>query len=78
VEYYVDPIFGFEVPKNCPGIPDEVLYPSKAWQNEDQYWDTYRQLAARYIGNFKKFAPSCPPELEMAGPLAHRSLSLST
>lgn len=77
-EFYVDPVFGYEVPKSCPGIPDEVLYPSQAWRSEDEYWDRYRQLAARYIGNFKKFAPSCPPELELAGPVAHGTLPVSS
>ncbi len=77
VEYYVDPVFGFEVPKSCPGIPEEVLYPSRAWPSEDEYWDKYRQLASRYISNFKKFAADCPPELEMAGPVLHGDLHIS-
>jgi len=68
VEYYTDPIFGFEVPKTCPGVPDSVLYPAESWPSRDEYWKKYRQLAARYIDNFKKFAPDCPPEVCAAGP----------
>jgi phosphoenolpyruvate carboxykinase (ATP) len=68
VDYYADPVFGFEVPKTCPGIPEDVLYPSRAWADEATYWDMYRQLAARFVANFRKFAPECPPELEQAGP----------
>ncbi|MGQ9848652.1 MAG: phosphoenolpyruvate carboxykinase (ATP) [Aggregatilineaceae bacterium] len=68
VEYYHDPIFGFEVPKTCPGVPDSILYPAQAWPNGDEYWKRYRQLAARYVDNFKKFAPDCPPEVVAAGP----------
>jgi len=68
VEYYRDPIFGFEVPKTCPGVPDSVLYPAEAWPSRDEYWKKYRQLAARYMDNFKKFAPDCPPEVIAAGP----------
>ncbi len=68
VEYYRDPIFGFEVPKTCPGVPDSVLYPAEAWPSSDEYWKKYRQLAARYVDNFKKFAPDCPPEVVAAGP----------
>ena len=71
VDYYVDPVFGFEVPRTCPGIPEEVLYPARAWQDEATYWAMYRQLAARFVGNFRKFAPDCPPELELAGPRLH-------
>ncbi|MFN8563891.1 MAG: hypothetical protein U0703_20250 [Anaerolineae bacterium] len=66
---YTDPVFGFEVPKHCPGIPDSVLFPATAWQNEEEYWDEYRQLAARFVANFRRFAPECPPEIEMAGPI---------
>ncbi len=68
VEYYRDPIFGFEVPKTCPGVPDSVLYPAEAWPSREEYWKKYRQLAARYVDNFKKFAPDCPPEVVAAGP----------
>jgi phosphoenolpyruvate carboxykinase (ATP) len=68
VETYRDPIFGFEVPKTCPGVPDSVLYPAEAWPSREEYWKKYRQLAARYVDNFKKFAPDCPPEVVAAGP----------
>ena len=68
VEYYEDPVFGFQVPKTCPNVPDEVLYPAEAWPSKDEYWHKYRQLATRFIDNFKKFAPECPPEVRAAGP----------
>jgi phosphoenolpyruvate carboxykinase (ATP) len=69
VGYYQDPIFGFDVPKSCPGVPEEVLYPSESWPSEREYWNKYRQLAARFIQNFQKFAPNCPPEVCEAGPV---------
>jgi phosphoenolpyruvate carboxykinase (ATP) len=68
MEYYEDSIFGFLVPKRCPGVPEEVLYPAQSWPSETEYWDKYHQLATRYIDNFKKFAPECPPEVRAAGP----------
>jgi phosphoenolpyruvate carboxykinase (ATP) len=68
VEYYTDPVFGFQVPKHCPGIPDNVLYPASAWPSEDAYVKRYRSLAARFIDNFQKFADSCPVEVVAAGP----------
>ncbi len=68
VETYEDPIFGFHVPTHCPGVPDDVLYPARAWPSEDEYWAKYRQLAMRYVDNFRKFAPDCPPEVVAAGP----------
>jgi phosphoenolpyruvate carboxykinase (ATP) len=68
VEYYEDPIFGFQVPKSCPDVPEDVLYPARAWQSQDEYWKRYRQLASRFIDNFKKFEADCPPEVRVAGP----------
>lgn len=68
VEYYTDPIFGFQVPKSCPDVPEDVLYPSKSWPSKKEYDHKYEQLAARFIDNFKKFAPECPPSVNTAGP----------
>ncbi|HEY6016098.1 MAG TPA: phosphoenolpyruvate carboxykinase (ATP) [Gaiellaceae bacterium] len=68
VAYRVDEVFGFEVPESCPGIDEEVLHPERSWPREEEYWDRYRQLAARYVGNFRKYAPECPPDLVEAGP----------
>ena len=55
VEYYTDPVFDFEVPKSCPEVPENVLYPATSWPNENAYMERYRGLAARFIDNFKKF-----------------------
>lgn len=68
VEYYTDPVFGFQVPMHCPGIPDDVLYPSTSWPSEADYMKRYRNLAARFIDNFKKFADTCPIEVVNSGP----------
>lgn len=68
VEYYTDPIFGFSVPKSCPNVPESVLYPAEAWPGKQEYDRKYRQLAARYIDNFKKIAPDAAPEILAAGP----------
>ena len=67
-EFYTDPIFGFQVPKHCPGIPDSVLYPSSSWPSKEAYMKRYRSLAARFIDNFKKFADNCPVEVINSGP----------
>jgi phosphoenolpyruvate carboxykinase (ATP) len=68
VEYYTDPVFGFSVPKTCPEVPEDVLYPSRAWPDKPAYDHAYRDLAARFIENFKKFEAGCPPEVCAAGP----------
>ncbi len=68
VEYYTDPVFGFQVPKTCPDVPEEVLYPARAWQNENDYWKKYKQLASRFISNMKKFEEDTPQEVIASGP----------
>jgi phosphoenolpyruvate carboxykinase (ATP) len=68
VDYYMDPVFRFQVPTNCPDVPEEVLYPSRSWQKEDDYWKKYRQLASRFISNMKRFEIDTPREVIEAGP----------
>jgi phosphoenolpyruvate carboxykinase (ATP) len=68
VEYYTDPIFGFQVPKTCPNVSEDVLYPARSWQKQDDYWKRYQQLASRFISNMKKFEEDTPKEVIAAGP----------
>ena len=68
VEYYTDPVFGFQVPKTCPEVPEDVLYPARSWQKEEEYWKKYNQLAARFISNMRKFEVDIPQEVISAGP----------
>jgi phosphoenolpyruvate carboxykinase (ATP) len=68
VAFYRDPVFGFDVPKSCPEVPDHVMYPAQSWPDQAQYDQRYRSLAARFIENFKKFAPDVAPEVAEAGP----------
>ena len=68
VEYTVDPIFGFRVPKTCPGIPENVLDPASAWPSPEAYLKRYRSLASRFIDNFKKFADQASDEVRASGP----------
>ncbi|MBM4161738.1 MAG: phosphoenolpyruvate carboxykinase (ATP) [Ignavibacteria bacterium] len=67
-QYGKDPVFGFSVPTSCDGVPASILDPSGSWPGKDVYMQKYRQLAARFIENFKKFESGCPPEVIKAGP----------
>lgn len=68
VKYKKDPIFGFEVPRTCPDVPDEILDPSISWNNKHEYDKKYQQLAARFVENFKKFEDHTSREVIEAGP----------
>jgi phosphoenolpyruvate carboxykinase (ATP) len=66
--YGTDPVFGFSVPKSCEGVPANILDPSASWPSKEVYMQKYKQLASRFIENFKKFETGCPPEVIKAGP----------
>ncbi len=66
-DFTTDPVFGFQVPKTCEGVPASILNPAESWPSEDAYMDKYQQLAIRFVNNFKKFEAACP-ELVKVGP----------
>ncbi|MCJ7434704.1 MAG: phosphoenolpyruvate carboxykinase (ATP), partial [Anaerolineales bacterium] len=68
VKYYQDPVFGFEVPKTCPDVPDNVLEPWSSWPSRAEYDKKYKDLAQRFAENFKKFEDKTPQEVIDAGP----------
>jgi phosphoenolpyruvate carboxykinase (ATP) len=68
VAFSKDRVFGFDVPKECPEVPSEILDPANTWGNRQEYAKKYDALAARFIENFKLFASGCPPEVAAAGP----------
>jgi phosphoenolpyruvate carboxykinase (ATP) len=68
VKYKKDPVFGFSVPQSCEGVPEDVLNPASSWPSKDAYMDKYKQLASRFIDNFKKFADQTPEDVRAAGP----------
>ncbi|MGE5816289.1 MAG: phosphoenolpyruvate carboxykinase (ATP), partial [Acidobacteriota bacterium] len=76
VRFRVDPVFGFEVPVECEGVPGEILEPANTWPSVQEYNAKYDALAARYIENFKLFSDGCPKEVLAAGPTrASRTLA---
>jgi len=68
VPFCPDPVFGFDVPQSCEGVPAEILNPAGSWTNKEAYMQRYKDLAGRFIENFKKFEEGCPPEVRAAGP----------
>ncbi len=68
VPYVKDPVFGFDVPARCPDVPGEILDPSSSWPGKAEYPKKYKQLAERFIDNFRKFEDHSPHELVEAGP----------
>jgi phosphoenolpyruvate carboxykinase (ATP) len=63
VEYREDPIFGFDVPLDVPGVDAKLLDPRSTWRDPDGYDERARFLAAKFQENFGRFAD---PESEIA------------
>jgi phosphoenolpyruvate carboxykinase (ATP) len=68
VEYKKDPVFGFDVPTTCEGVPSDILDPASTWPSREEYFKKYDALAARFIENFKLMMAECPEHILEAGP----------
>ena len=68
VQYQKDPVFGFDVPKECEGVPSQILDPANTWGSKEEYMHKYDALAARFIENFKLMMEGCPRHVVESGP----------
>ncbi|MGZ8562669.1 MAG: phosphoenolpyruvate carboxykinase, partial [Candidatus Limnocylindria bacterium] len=71
-EYELDPVFGVEVPRRVPGVPDEVLRPRDTWPDPGAYDATARELATMFAENFEAYADGVSDEVRAAGPRLDR------
>jgi phosphoenolpyruvate carboxykinase (ATP) len=68
VEYRIDPVFGFEVPVEVPGVDAKLLDPRSTWADPDAYDAKAHELATMFRNNFAAFAEDAGPEIAAAGP----------
>jgi phosphoenolpyruvate carboxykinase (ATP) len=68
VKFAADPVFGFEVPTDAPGVPASVLTPRETWADKAAYDEKARHLARLFTENFKQFADQASPEVLAAAP----------
>jgi phosphoenolpyruvate carboxykinase (ATP) len=64
------PIFGLDVPQNCPNVPNEVLNPRQTWGDKDAYDNQAKQLAVSFKENFAKFEEYANEEILAGAPMA--------
>jgi phosphoenolpyruvate carboxykinase (ATP) len=55
VGYRQNPVFGFSVPKSCPGVDPKLLEPRATWSDPSAYDCMAAELARRFRKNFAKF-----------------------
>ena len=68
VDFVTDPVFGFQIPTSCEGVPSEILNPINSWTNKEEYMVKYESLAKSFIENFKKYESGCSKEVLAAAP----------
>ncbi len=69
VEYEQNFIFGLFMPKECPGVPSEILDPMNTWADKGAYVGKAIQLAHSFHLNFEKFAAHASTQIIEGGPL---------
>jgi len=68
VEFEAHPVFGMMMPKECPGVPTEVLNPRNTWSDKAEYDKKAKSLAEQFIKNFEKYASGVSDEILAAAP----------
>lgn len=62
-------VFGVEIPKEVPGVPNNVLNPRDAWADSEAYDKKAKELADRFHENFKKFGSVSEDISSKGGPI---------
>jgi phosphoenolpyruvate carboxykinase (ATP) len=50
-----DPVFGFDVVTECPGVPNEIFLPRNTWADKAGYDSAAKKLFDLFQDNFKKY-----------------------
>jgi len=64
------PVFGFDVPTECPNVPREILWPRDTWSDGAAYDAAAKKLAGLFLENFKKYEAGVNAEVRTASPTA--------
>ena len=62
-EYEEDAIFHFEIPKECPGVSNEILNPREAAKDIGDYEIRANKLAMNFVKAFEHFAEFMPQSI---------------
>ena len=68
VEFVTDERFGFEIPRFCPDVPNEILIPRETWSNKNEYDVIADKLAKMFNQNFERYSSGVSNEVNSAAP----------
>ena len=63
-----DPVFGFDIITEVPGVPAEILRPRDSWADKAAYDATAKKLAGLFNKNFETYAAGASDEVLAAAP----------
>lgn len=67
--FVTEPVFGLEIPRECPGIPTGILMPRESWKNKETYDQKAGELAKSFQDQFKQYETLVADEIKNAGPV---------
>lgn len=70
VEMKKHPVFNYEYPVECEGVPSELLDPKATWKDKEAYDKKAKDLAADFINNFANYEDFASDEIKQAKPKA--------
>jgi phosphoenolpyruvate carboxykinase (ATP) len=68
VELRTDPVFGFQVPVDVPGVDAKLLDPRSTWSDPAAYDRKARELAGMFVDNFASRFGEVGDSIRTAGP----------
>jgi len=67
-DYHIHSVFGVAQPRECPGVPTQVLSPRATWDDDGAYYKMAFKLTNAFRENFKKFEAHASEEIRRGGP----------
>jgi len=67
-DYHIHSVFGVAQPRQCPGVPSEVLSPRANWNDDEAYYKMAFKLTNAFRENFQKFEEHASEEIRRGGP----------
>src|ERR1035437_5608662 len=68
VKFETLPVFNFQMPTACPGVPAEMLNPRNTWKDKNAFDAKANELAKSFVKNFEQYASAANEEILSAAP----------